>query len=122
MLLGIGFAMTPVDNASAVHTTIQTNTERHFTLTGTITPEGTGADEQVEWNIGQPFEVVTITAENTIDAGTDCDLNVPLIATNLVSNAFIGAANPGAPNALNDAFIFTSQDATMLPQLWVLDS
>ena len=109
MLVGIGLAMNPVDQASAVHTTIQANTERHFVLTGTITPEGTGADEQVEWDINQPFEVVLITTENTVDAATNCNLNAVVITTNLVSTALITEADPAVADALNDSRLLTAQ-------------
>lgn len=120
MLVAAGFAIQPVQQATAIHATIQANTLRHFTLTATVTPDLTdvaAADEAATWAIPQPFRVLSITASNTVDAGNNCDMAAAIIATDLVSTFPLNEPNPAVANALGDERILidTSIDAGFPP-------
>jgi hypothetical protein len=102
MLMGIGMAMTSVDQASAVHATVQANSERHFVLTGTVFPNEAATDS-VSWAIAQPFEVLAATTENIVDAGTNCNVNGVVIKTDLIPETGLTELDPAVANALNDS-------------------
>jgi len=104
-MLGIGVAMNPVDNASAVHTTVQATAERHFALVGTVTPEAAGTGEAARWDLNQPFEVIAISS---ITADADCNMNGINIRTDLIPEISFTEADPNASNLANDTHVFTA--------------
>jgi hypothetical protein len=105
VLIALAFVVAPVQEASAVHTTIQANTIRHFLLTAVVSPD-TGAndavDEQATWTLSQPFEMINATILFSADTGTDCDMAAANIRTNFVAEAGVTEINPAAVNAATD--------------------
>ena len=112
MLVAIGIAMTPIQEASAVHTTIQANTVRHYMLTGVVGPDA-DADvlEEARWAIPQPFEVISVTATFTADTDANCDLAASNIRTDMVPEAALTESNPGIINLVTDTRVLTANDA-----------
>ena len=112
MLVAVGIAMSPIQDASAVHTTVQTNTLRHFALTAAVgIDDGAAVGEQGRWTFTGPFELLGATATVTADTGTDCNIGVSNIRTNLIPETGLAEDDPAAINALNDEV--TLIDATV---------
>jgi hypothetical protein len=112
MLVAVGFAIQPIQEATAVHTTIQANTFRNFALTGTVGPDAdAGVLEAARWTINQPFNLVGVTAVNTVDTNNDCNLAASNIRTDLVPEAGITEVDPAIANALNDVRVLMNRAA-----------
>lgn len=102
VLVGTGIALAPIEEASAVHTTIQQNVLRQFTLTsGTMDCDAGATAESVSWLIPQPFEVTGISAIFTDDS--DIALNITTsIRTDMIAEAALAEEDPALTNADND--------------------
>ena len=119
MLVAVGIAMSPIQDASAVHTTVQASVARHFALTGIVGPDAdAGVLEEARWAIPQPFEVISVTALHTADTGDNCDLGVSNIRTDMIPEAAFTEIDPAASNAVNDSRILTANTAANVETLY----
>lgn len=109
IMIAAGFAIQPVQQAGAVHTTVQANTSKYYTLTGIVGPDAdAGVLEAARWAINQPFQVISVTALQTADTGADCDLAASNIRTDLVPEAGVAELNPAASDANTDTRVLLS--------------
>ena len=91
------FAFMPVEEATAVHTTIQNTQSTLLVLTATLLPDNAGGDDETAtFTLTNPFEVVNIFATNLVDGGASNDLAASVITTNLIVSAWITEPNPPA--------------------------
>ena len=106
VLIALAFVVAPVQEAAAVHTSIGSNTIRHFFLTATVGPDtGTddAVDEQASWTMNQPFEVINVLYKATADTGANCDLGIPSIRTDMFPEAGTVEPNPAVTNLNTDS-------------------
>jgi len=105
VLIALAFVVAPVQEASAVHTTIQANTIRHFLLTAVVSPDigvDDAVDAQATWTLSQPFVLINASFLFSADTGTNCDMGAADIRTNFSGETAVVEPNPAAINAATD--------------------
>ena len=105
VLIALAFVVAPVQEATAVHTSIQTNTLRHFLLTAALSPDDStddAVDEQATFTFNQPFELVAASVLFTADTSTNCDLDPTNFRTDMYSELSGIPADPAAMDATTD--------------------
>jgi len=108
VLIALAFVVAPVQEASAVHTTVQANTVRHFLLTGIVSPDtdtNDSVDEQATWTLNQPFELINSSITFSADTGTNCNLAAANIRTDFVPEAGLVEEDTGVINLVTDTRI-----------------
>lgn len=103
ILVVAGFAIQPVQQAQAVHTTIQASSLNVLRLTAAGVTPATGATDRATWTMTTPFIVEGIMATDQVDAGNDCNLAAAVINTNLISSTAIVEPNPAIFTAIGDS-------------------
>lgn len=102
MLIAVGFLIQPVQQATAIHPTIQANVVRQFVLTATLTVDNAaGADEEALWILGQPFETISQVARFSVDTNNNCNLAASNIRTDLIPETGFFETDPAINTALN---------------------
>ena len=105
VLIALAFVVAPAQEATAVHTTAQTNAMRQFMLVAEISPDtGTNdaIDEEAWFALSQSFELIGASVTFTADTGADCDLGASNIRTDYVAEAGLVEANPSAIDSVTD--------------------
>lgn len=120
VLIALAFVVAPVQEATAVHTTVQANAMRHFIATVVVSPDaGTddGVDESGLWTFSQPFHMVAASATFSADTGNDCNLDVSNIRTDLFPEAGTVETDGAAINAATDTQVLVHNPVTTQTQV-----
>jgi len=124
VLIALAFVVAPVQEATAVHTTIPTaigtNTMRHFIATVVVSPDGDtddGVDESGLWTFSQPFHMVAASATFSADTGTNCNLGVSNIRTDLFPEAGTVETDNAAIDAATDTQVLVHNPVTTQTQV-----
>lgn len=103
ILVVAGFAIQPVQQAQAVHTTIQASSLNVLRLTAAGVTPATAATDRATWTMTTPFVVQGLFATDQVDAGNDCNLAAAVVNTNLLGNLAVVEPNPAIFVAVGDS-------------------